>query len=60
MYILPQYFLGSTGVFFAGGPVWALDWLPFREPDSGSTQYVALSAYRQLAEVGRAGVGLVI
>ena len=45
---------GSNGkVFYAGGPVWAMDWLPFHlelEPDC-SSQYVALSAYSKWSEV---------
>ena len=49
------YSIGSTGqVFFAGGPVWAMDWLPNQleqEPGSAATQYLALSAYKKLLEV---------
>lgn len=44
--------LGSSlkgAMFFAGGPVWCMDWLPVTE--SGLEHYVALCAYRGLDEV---------
>ncbi len=39
---------GGGAVFFAGGPVWAMDWLPSATPLS---QWVALAAYKELDEV---------
>ena len=52
-FYLPLF--GSTGTdfpvttFFAGGPVWAMDWLPVK--DVTDEQFVALSAYAELDEV---------
>lgn len=37
------------GVFFTGGPVWAMDWLPVN--GERAEHYVALSAYKRLDEV---------
>ena len=35
-------------IFSAGGPVWALDWCPV--PSSSSTQYMAISALRDIED----------
>ena len=41
---------GGTAMLFAGGPIWAMDWLFGREDGLGE-QYVALAAYRDYDEV---------
>ena len=44
----------GTAIFFAGGPVWAMDWLCARDgqdtPTSGE-QHLVLTAYREYDEV---------
>ena len=42
----------GTAMFFAGGPVWAMDWLCVREDHAGE-HYVALTAYQDYDEVRR-------
>lgn len=42
----------SGAVFFAGGPVWSMDWLPQSRADTTPhSQWLALAAYRELDEV---------
>ena len=43
-----------AAVFFAGGPVWASDWLSVAEDYTGE-QHVVLTAYRDLDEVSGGG-----
>lgn len=49
----------GTAMFFAGGPVWAMDWLSVQEDHVGE-QYVALTAYQDYDEVRRERERLVI
>ena len=41
----------EEGLFFAGGPVWAMDWMPHPLPSDSYATYIVLVAHRSMDEV---------